>query len=635
MEGQIAGRGRAEGPPPSARPVALPIWERIEELFFRRRSVVWLLCLAPAVLYLLAIFALPLLEIALRSFYIPKVTAQHYVRIFTVPAYLKVLGVTFRISLSVALICLVLGYPLASVMANVSPRTANRLLGLVLLPFWTSVLVRTYGWMVLLQERGVVNSLLRSVGVIESPLPLMYNRAGVIIGMVHVLLPFMTLPLYAVMRGIDPDLMRAARSLGGGSLRSFLRVYLPLTLPGVSAGFLLVFVSAVGFFITPALLGGRGDVMIGNLIETQINALINWGLGAALAVFLLVVVLAMVFLYQWILPLERFRPAGEVPVTAEAPPSAPAGPRIVRPAIFSRPLSGGSAEAGSGDRAEAEGPRRDYGWILLKVYAGLVIAYLVLPILIVIPMSFSSTKFLHFPPPGLSLQWYRHYFSSPTWTSATLLSFRVAVVVTILATVLGTLAALALVRVRFRGQGIVQGLILAPMIVPTVVTAVAVYFLFVRLRLVGTMWSLVFAHAVLAIPFVVLTVSATLRGFDENLERVAMSLGSNQFWALARITIPLIAPAIISGALFAFIISFDEVVIAIFLAGTTSATLPKRMWDDVQMQLDPTIAAVSTLLIGISLTILVITELLRLRWQRVEARRLADLVGAGEATEPA
>lgn len=609
--------------------------QRASEFLFRRREVLWLLLLVPAVLYLLAVFAVPLFQIVLRSFYFPKLTGEHYVRIFAVPAYLKVLWVTLRISLIVAVTALLLGYPVAFLLATIPTRTANLLMALVLLPFWTSLLVRTYAWMILLQKNGVLNSLLVNLGLIAAPLPLMYNTPGVIIGMVHVLLPFMVLPLYAVMKGIDPDLARAARSLGAGGFRTFLRVILPLSLPGVSAGFLLVFISAIGFFITPALLGGRGDVMIGMLIESQINALVNWGLGSALAVFLLAIILALVFIYHRALRLERFRVGvEEAAVEVRGAPGAPPGPGgpVVRPAIFSKPIQAPGAGPERERRAAGryEAPPRDYARILLGIFAGLVLLYLVLPILIVIPMSFSSSKFLRFPPTGLSLEWYRNYFTSPSWVSATMLSLKVAGVVTVLATALGSLAALGLVRARFRGKGAVQALVLSPLIVPTVVTAVAVYFLFARLGLVGSMWSLVFAHTVLAVPFVVLTVSATLRGFDLNLEKVAMSLGSSQLKALMRVTVPLIAPGIVSGALFAFITSFDEVVIAIFLAGTTSATLPKRMWDDVQLQLDPTLSAVSSILIVVSITILVSAELLRGRWQRVHARRLAEMAGVPE-----
>lgn len=610
--------------------------ERASELLFRRREVLWLLLMVPAVLYLLAVFAVPLFQIVLRSFYFPKLTSEHYVRIFAVPAYLSVLWVTLRISLIVAVTALLLGYPLAFLLASVPTRTANLLMALVLLPFWTSLLVRTYAWMILLQKNGVLNALLVNLGLIAAPLPLMYNTPGVIIGMVHVLLPFMVLPLYAVMKGIDPDLARAARSLGAGGMRTFLRVILPLSLPGVSAGFLLVFISAIGFFITPALLGGRGDVMIGMLIESQVNALVNWGLGSALAVFLLAIILALVFIYNRVLRLERFRVGGEeaAPAAAQGAPAAPpgqAGP-VVRPATFSKPIRAPGAGPERGGRAGGryEAPPRDYARILLGIFAGLVLLYLVLPILIVIPMSFSPSKFLRFPPTGLSLQWYRNYFTSPSWVSATILSLKVAGVVTVLATALGSLAALGLVRARFRGRDAVQALVLSPLIVPTVVTAVAVYFLFARLGLVGSMWSLVFAHTVLAVPFVVLTVSATLRGFDLNLEKVAMSLGSTQLKALLRITVPLVAPGIVSGSLFAFITSFDEVVIAIFLAGTTSATLPKRMWDDVQLQLDPTLSAVSSILIVVSITILVCAELLRGRWEMVQQRRLAEMAGVPE-----
>jgi len=176
---------------------------------------------------------------------------------------------------------------------------------LVLIPFWTSILVRTYAWMVLLQRQGVFNRWLLELGLIDEPLRMMYNRIGVLVGMTHVLLPFMVLPTYAVMRGIDRNLLRAAANLGASPLQSFLRVFLPLSLPGVAAGSLLVFILALGFFITPALMGGRTDMMIAQLIETQIRTQLNFAFAAALATVLLVVTLIIFAIYNRLLGLDK------------------------------------------------------------------------------------------------------------------------------------------------------------------------------------------------------------------------------------------------------------------------------------------------------------------------------------------
>lgn len=212
--------------------------------------------------------------------------------IVTVPAdeaiFVPVLLRTLWISAIVTGLCLVLGYPLAYLLATRSPRRANLLLILVLLPFWTSLMVRTSAWIVLLQNEGVINGLLLRLAVIETPLPMMFNRFGVVVAMSHVLLPFMVLPLYSVMKGIRPETMRAASALGAPPFVAFLRVYLPQSAPGIAAGTLLVFILALGYYVTPALVGGADDQMVSYFIAFYTQRTVNWGLASALAGLLLV-----------------------------------------------------------------------------------------------------------------------------------------------------------------------------------------------------------------------------------------------------------------------------------------------------------------------------------------------------------
>jgi putative spermidine/putrescine transport system permease protein len=200
---------------------------------------------------------------------------------------------TFLISLAVAAICLILGYPAAHMLAIASPRWAPILFGLVLLPFWTSTLVRTTAWVVLLQSEGLINRTLRYVGLIERPLELFANRFAVLVAMTYVLLPYMILPLYGVMKSMPPELMRAAGNLGANPWRAFLRVYLPQTFSGISAGFLLVFILSLGYYVTPALVGGPSDQMISYFIALYTNETLNWGLASALGCVLLVATAAL------------------------------------------------------------------------------------------------------------------------------------------------------------------------------------------------------------------------------------------------------------------------------------------------------------------------------------------------------
>jgi ABC-type spermidine/putrescine transport system permease subunit I len=258
-----------------------------------------------ALVFFLAVYLYPLARLLAWSLFSPHFTLEHYAKLFAEPAYLRAFRNTAEISVGVTLISLVLGYPLAYLMAVVPARVRAVLMVLVLVPFWTSVLVRTFAWMIILGKQGLVNQLLVGWGVIDRPLALIYNMLGVQIGMVHVLLPFMVFPLYSVMARIDMALVTAARSLGASPRQAFLRVFLPLSLPGMTAGCVLVFLMAVGFYITPALLGGEGQVTFATLIELVVRDLLDWNFGASLGVFLLAIVGGLFLLFTTLLGLER------------------------------------------------------------------------------------------------------------------------------------------------------------------------------------------------------------------------------------------------------------------------------------------------------------------------------------------
>ena len=223
--------------------------------------------------------------------------------------YLPLLGRTLLVSLAITVLCLVLGYPVAYLIAQAPPKRANLLLLLVLVPFWTSLLVRTTSWIVLLQSQGVVNDLLVAAGLLgdEDRLAMIYNMTGTMVAMTHVLLPFMVLPLYSVMRTIPPHYMRAAASLGGTFFQAFRRVYWPQTLPGVGAGSLLVFILAIGYYITPALVGGRTGQLISNMIAYHMQQSLNWGLAAALGGILLVCVVLLYLAFDRLVGVDRMR----------------------------------------------------------------------------------------------------------------------------------------------------------------------------------------------------------------------------------------------------------------------------------------------------------------------------------------
>ena len=246
----------------------------------------------PAFALVSVLFVWPLISVFIMSFDGDTALAN-YVAFFESSGYRKALANTFEISLQVTLACLVLGFPYAWCMINASRGVAGVLLAMLMIPLWTSMLVRTYAWLLLLNPTGIINTVLLGAGVIDTPLELVHNRIGVIIGMTQILLPFFVLPLYAVMRGFDMRLLRAAKSLGASPARAFGTVFVPGIAPGLIAGTLLVFVVAIGFFITPALLGGAKDTMLSQLIEQAFSVTLNWGLGATMATILLVSTLVL------------------------------------------------------------------------------------------------------------------------------------------------------------------------------------------------------------------------------------------------------------------------------------------------------------------------------------------------------
>ncbi|RYE43449.1 MAG: ABC transporter permease [Hyphomicrobiales bacterium] len=244
--------------------------------------------------------------------------------------------------------------------------------------------------------------------------------------------------------------------------------------------------------------------------------------------------------------------------------------------------------------------------IPLKVFGIVIGALLVLPTLVVVPMSFSPGDILSFPPKGFSLRWYHFVFTESTWTTAIIQSLKIAILTTILSLALGIATALAMVRGRLRLTGPLQILVLSPMIMPLVVLAVGMFFVFSDWRLLGSVGGLVLAHTVLAYPLVYLSVSTSLQGSDESLELASASLGGGRLYTLRRVTLPLIAPGVLTGALFAFTMSWDELILSIFLSGPTVKTLPVRMWEQIQTELTPALAAAATLVMALTITLILV-----------------------------
>ncbi|WP_018150809.1 ABC transporter permease [Leeia oryzae] len=256
------------------------------------------------------------------------------------------------------------------------------------------------------------------------------------------------------------------------------------------------------------------------------------------------------------------------------------------------------------------------------IYSLLILVFLIIPIIVIIPLSFNSEPYFTYPMPGLSLKWYEAFFTSPVWISSLKNTLLVGVISTLIATVLGIMASLGLMHPRLQRLAWLKGVLMSPMIVPLIITAVGVYFAFSPIGLSNSLLGLILAHSALGVPFVIVTVTATLAGFNETLTRAGRILGASPLQCFFQVKLPLIAPGVISGALFAFATSFDEIVVAIFLTSADQRTVPRQMWSGIREQLSPTILAVATILIVMSTIMLITLELLRRRTERIRSGSL-------------
>lgn len=568
---------------------------------------------APLVVLLLVMLVYPVGQLLLLSIHNDAgFTLIEYKRLFASSVYVDVLLITLKVSLWTTFFSVLTGYPIAYLISTASRARKNRLLFWVLLSFWTSFLVRTFAWVVLLGRNGVINQLLLKLGIIDAPLSLLYHFSSVIVGMVHALMPLAVLTMLSVMENIDRRLPSAAATLGARPGTVFWKVYFPLSLPGVAAGALMVFVTAIGFFITPTLLGGRHQTMITQLIIDQVMQALNWGFAGAISVLLLAVVLVVFLVYDRMVGLSTM--AGE---SAGAKGSRAGGwSRKLGDLILSALGNATDALLAILPRSRAGRKRNAPGSgesLTLRVIVFLLLVFLSAPAFLMIPLSFDSASGLAWPPHGFSLQWYRQIVDSPLWMQAITRSMLVGLGTGLLSMLIGTPAAFLLVRGGMRGKAAMLAFVLSPIVVPRMIIAVGIFYFFAKIGLVGSSLGLVLAHTTVAVPYVVITMMAVLRNYDTRLDLAAQSMGARPWATLRRVTFPILGAGLMSSFLFAFATSFDELTIALFTSGGLSTTLPKQFWDEITMQISPVIAAVSTCLFIFIAALIWVADRLRRR----------------------
>jgi putative spermidine/putrescine transport system permease protein len=404
-----------------------------------------------------------------------------------------------------------------------------------------------------------------------------------------------------VMRGIDDRLTQAAETLGAERSTSFFTVFLPLSSPGVAAAGLLVFISSLGFFIVPALLGSPKETMIAQLVISSVLELFDMRFAGALSTVLLLCSIVIFLVYDRLVGLSSL--TGEVQDKRRG--SRAQGVKL---ALL---MVAGRLTAPLARRRAMGAARADSGFGPLRLYTFAILAVLVAPVLSVIPYAFTRSDFIAFPPKLFSLKWFGTFLQSPVWQSALIRSFEVGLGTALLSLALGFGATLALTRMSQRASKPLFALLVAPLIVPRIVVAVGLLYLFARLGLTGTNTGLVIGHTVLAIPYVVVTLAAGFRQFDWRLDDAARVMGASPARRIATIVLPLLMASVTAAFLFAFIVSFDDLTIAIFVSGGINTTLPKQMWDDIQLAITPTLAAVSTTLIVLIALVVFISSRLR------------------------
>lgn len=551
----------------------------------------------PALLFLAVFFVVPVFEILRGGFSTADngFTLAHFTRLANSAVYAKVLWSTFAIALLTALLSVLLGYPIAYLLSALDARRRDRWLLWIMLPFWTSYLVKTYAWMLLLSKSGMLTAVAAALGLIEDSAAIAPSLAGVLIGMVHAMLPLAVITMLPIMRGISGQLAQAAETLGAGRATSFFTVFLPLSMPGVAAAGLLVFITSLGFFIVPALLGSPRESMVAQMVISSVLELFDLRFAGALSTVLLLCSIVVFYGYD--------RLVGLTSLAGEAAQRGAVGSQWTIRLML--------ALGRAGDLLTGSKPAAGRGVSPLKLYGWVVVAFLVLPIAIVIPIAFTKNAIVSFPPSLFSLRWFQSFVESPIWQAALLRSFGVGFATALLAVVLGFGATFALTKLPGRWTKLLFAVFVAPLIVPRIVVAIGLLYLFAHFGLTGTDLGLVIGHTVLAIPYVVVSLSAGFRQFDWRLDDAARILGASAFARLRTVVLPLLAGSLASAFLFAFIVSFDDLTIAIFVSGGINTTLPKQMWDDIQLAVTPTLAAVSTALVFFVALIIYLSTLLK------------------------
>lgn len=557
---------------------------RARALFLKHEWLRGYTLLSPTLLVMISALALPIFTLVVYSFWsqdyvtIDKtLTLKNYGTFFDKWIYGKLLLRSIRMSATVTFITILLAYPVAYFLAF---RVKNKMTWLILinLPFWTSYLLRVLAWKIMLGNNGVINSTLLDLGFIQGPLEfLLYSRFAVTLTLVHAWAAFAILPIFLSLSKIDHSLLEAAADLGESPIRAFLRVTLPLSMPGVIAAAVIQFIPTVGDYITPMMVGGPKGIMFGQIIAAQFGAANNFPLGAALTIIMMITITIIAGTFIWL---------------------------AQRGTVKHREMETVSAPEESTMNA-----RRRFS--PLFIYVVLYLMFLYIPSLMLPIFSFNDSIQMVLPLKEFTVKWYVALADQPALMTALGNSFKVALTAAIISTTLATIAAKTMTRYRMPGRGLAISFILLPLVMPGIILAVGLLVFALAVGVPLSLWTIGIAHVVFTLPFSMLVVMARLEGLSKSLEESALDLGENGWMTFWRVTFPLILPGVGAALLLSFTASFDEFLFALFLGGD-QVTLPVYMWTQVRFpQTLPIVLALGAIIFMGSAVLLGTAEWLR------------------------
>lgn len=584
-------------------PILEPVHQRLLRLVQNHKDSKWApaILLSPYLLYMTVFFAIPVLYMFLVSFYTNVATGtmeaaftlQNYVTVFTTDLYVKTLRLTVEISLISTLITILISYPIAYFIVFSTWKHSKALILAAIAPMLVGNVVRAFGWYALMDQSGLVNQLISVFGVQYT---LLNTKTGLIIAISSVLMPFSILILLSNLFSIDHDLLEAGRSLGGNPLQIFAFVTLPLSLPGIIGATLISFVLTMGTFATAVFIGMPQVPMLGPYIYQVAAAGLNWPLGAALSFVLLAVSLTLVTIYGRLMDVGSSRQGVQYSFVSEE--SAELGrERTFRFAGLLESLPFDTSVIGT----------LTVGSVLLRFILVAAFVFLLIPVVFAVMVSFSQGLYV-IPPETPTLEWYATILESSRWVSSFVVSFQFSVVATLIALTLSFSAAYTIGRFDFRLKQVINSATFLPLIIPQLILGIALLIFLNEMGLVGNILGLSIAVAVYATPFSTRSLLIAMENFDDQLEEAAQMLGADEIQTFFRVTVPCLLPGIVSAAILAFIISFSNLQIAVFMQGPGVVPVPVRIYSQMQFGATPVIAAVATVNIFLTLLAIAIVE---------------------------